>query len=52
MISTIILSKSMCFFCKTGHVIKGTRGEENYISRIFERKISYKKGHYCCPISL
>jgi hypothetical protein len=44
MISTNIPSKK-CFFCNNGHILKGTRAEENSVSRIFERKISQKKHH-------
>jgi hypothetical protein len=40
MINTNVPSKRMCFFSSNGHILKGTRGEENCFTKIFERKIS------------
>jgi hypothetical protein len=40
-----IPSKRMSLFSSNGNILKGTRGEENCFTMIFqERKISQKKG--------
>jgi hypothetical protein len=42
----------MCFFCNNGHILKGTRGEENRVSEIFLEKNITKERSLMLPNNL